>query len=167
MSEKKNKKKLEVIDGKTSKDIVPAENVVDVTYELEEFRKVEHMKLKHMMEQVQRIDSFTEIKVSAKEFLNEVPTFEEVIDWLEQGVQTFKSADFLLDKLTVEDVTGDKFVDPYKDLLVAPKDCKNYKDAFRALLVYTWIAPFGADIEKFYYSIKERLGDIEEIVDDA
>lgn len=162
MSEKKNSKKVEVMDGgKVTNDIVPAENVVDVTYELEQFRKVEHMKLKHMMEQVQRIDSFTEIKVSAREFLNEVPTFEEVISYMEDGVQTFKSADFLLDKITVEDVTGSEFVDPYKDLLVYPKECKNYKDAFRALLIYTWIAPFGADIEKFYFNIKERLGDID------
>ena len=160
MSEKKNKQKFEVMDGKVENNIVPAENVVDVTFELEEFRKVEHMKLKHMIEQVQRIDSFTSIKVSAKEFLNEVPTFEEVIEWMEQGVQTFKSADFLLDKLTVDDVTGDQFVDPYKDLLVMPKDCKNYKDAFRALLIYTWIAPFGGDVEKFYYGIKEKLGDL-------
>lgn len=148
---------MKVVDGGKDKKI----ETVDVTEELVKFKEVEEMKLNHMIEQSQRIDFWCDVRKSYEKFDGCNPTFDEVTQWTLMAKHVFEEMLRCMQEITVEDVTGATFKDPYAHLIRKPSQCSNDREAFEAMLIYSWVVPIGSEAERFFYSMQDKLGPID------
>lgn len=147
----------------------PEVEYVDVTEMIEEFKKVELMKIDHMItKQCPRIDFWMDIRLAADQYFHEeYELADSMISELAQILcDVYGAMRATVANLIEDDFVGDLFDDLYGGLYKSwqdiPTNLHKNPEFFYQYVIYQHVAPFGAQLERLYLAIQDALGPVPE-----
>ena len=133
---------------------------VDVAEKLAEYKEVENMKFDQLEEQIDRVDTWVSVKDDAKDFLEESISKDEIDGYIDMLLEVCGKMREAVQNMTEEDITGERFIDPYKHLFKSPRQCKTLRQIFEQYLIYNLVIPYGMQAERLFLATREALGPI-------